>query len=100
MELLFVYGTLKDPLIQRSVIGRKPSQSEDVLEGYKKSTITLGGNTYPIVSKHPGSFNHVEGIVMEVSEEELALIDKYETDAFKRAKATVQSGKEVWVYQR
>jgi hypothetical protein len=41
-EFLFVYGTLRNPVIQRWVLGREVGGTADVLEGYTRSTIILG----------------------------------------------------------
>ena len=98
MENLFVYGLLKQPEIQKKVIGRVIEGLEDSLKGYKKSQINLDGEIFQILinSKNPCDF--VFGEVLEVSEEELKKIDKYETDAYKRRKVVLSSGKESWVY--
>ena len=73
MERLFVYGTLKEPAISKSVFGRDVHGFADVLEGYVISHIEIEGETYPIISKKADS--SVEGLVISVIVEELALID-------------------------
>lgn len=95
-ELLFVYGTLKNPAIQKAVFGRTDKGDSDLLEGYKKSGFKVGSLTFPVIVTDPSSF--VFGMVISVTTEELALIDRYETDAYKRIKVILKSGKSAWVY--
>jgi gamma-glutamylcyclotransferase (GGCT)/AIG2-like uncharacterized protein YtfP len=97
VELLFVYGTLKEPEVQSRVIGRIIKGIPDTLNGYTKSTITINNNTYPIISQGEGN---VEGLILEVTTEELKKLDEYETSAYKRKKVTLKSGKEAWAYQK
>lgn len=98
MESLFVYGLLKKPEIQKKVIGRIAEFSEDSIKGHKISQINIEGEIFPILinSKNPRDFAF--GFVLEVSEEELKKIDKFETDVYKRKKVILNSGKEAWVY--
>lgn len=42
--------------------------------------------------------NIIEGIVLEISAEELLVADEYETNDYKRVKEKLGSGKEAWVY--
>lgn len=95
-EQLFIYGTLTEPVIQKAVTGREISGEPDKLSGYKKIERNMGDGIYPIIIKDAGSV--VEGMVVAVSEEELNLIDRYETEAYRRVRVTLESGKETWVY--
>lgn len=98
MQNLFVYGLLKKPEIQKEVIGRIIKGLDDSIKGYKKSTIEINGEIFPILIKSNSPRDFIFGKVLEVSEEELKKIDEYETDAYKRKKVILLSGKEVWVY--
>ncbi len=97
-ELLFIYGTLKNPKVQKEVVGRVNKALPDILEGYKKSQVKIHGKTYPIVV--PDSASSIGGLVLSVIPEELKIIDKYETDAYRRKRVILKSGKSAWVYQR
>lgn len=94
---LFVYGTLTEPETQKKVLGKTVKGEPDVLEGYKKSTIVIFGNSYPDIVKVPSSF--VDGLVIPVTLDELELIDNYETNWYTRKKIVLKSGKQVWVYK-
>jgi gamma-glutamylcyclotransferase (GGCT)/AIG2-like uncharacterized protein YtfP len=95
-ELLFTYGTLRDPKIQTEVIGRLVNGTRDVLLGYTTSTIKLRGIIYPILV--PEKNGVIEGEVLRVTTEELPKIDDYETDAYRRVKVKLKSGTAAWVY--
>lgn len=96
-ERLFVYGTLLDPAIQKRVFGRITSGQPDKLAGYQKDRVRLGGNVYPIIQPKAGGI--VEGAVLSVTLAELALIDRYEGDAYQRQKVRLVSGRPAWVYR-
>jgi len=95
MQNLFVYGTIKDPEVQKKVIGRIAESKEDVLEGYTKSQIVLKDIAYSILEKGEGE---IGGLVLQVSEEELNKFDIFETKAYRRIKEILRSGAEAWVY--
>lgn len=96
-ELLFVYGTLQFREVQQLVFGRVIIQTApDLLEGFTRSTIALGTQTYFILVPKEGS--SVKGRVLEITLEDLARADEYETDAYRRFRVTLLSGKETWVY--
>jgi gamma-glutamylcyclotransferase (GGCT)/AIG2-like uncharacterized protein YtfP len=94
-ELLFIYGTLKNPGVQKEVFGRTDPGSPDTLKGYVKSNIKIEGETYPIIVSGDGN---IEGIIISVTPEELKFIDEYETSAYQREKIILKSGKSVWFY--
>lgn len=95
-EYLFAYGTLSSPTIQMEVLGRTTELFPDSLNGYRKSEIIIEDKHYPLIV--PDSTHQVEGFLFEVTKDELKLIDAYETDAYKRQKVNLKSGKSAWVY--
>lgn len=94
---LFVYGTLIDSETQQKVLSKTIQGVPDVLEGYTKSTIVIFGNSYPDIVKAP--LDSVKGLVITVTSREMELIDKYETDWYKRIEVVLKSRKQVWVYK-
>lgn len=96
MNNLFVYGTLKNAVVQKREIGRIITGEKDILKGYKKTTVNIGDNVYPIIVHDKES--EVEGIVLSISDEELNKLDDYETSAYRRIKVKLKSGKKAWVY--
>jgi len=106
-EFLFSYGTLQKEKIQVELFGRLLHGREDVLEGYKISSIEIedeaflskGEDTYQrTLIPSNNKTDKIEGTVFEISEEELLLADKYEPDNYKRIKVMLRSGKQAWIY--
>lgn len=96
MEKLFVYGTLREPEVQKKVFGRVIALHDDILEGYEKQTVEINGNIYPIAV--PNSQQSIEGKLLEATPDEIILMDEYETEAYQRKKVQLKSGEASWVY--
>lgn len=98
MARLFVYGTLRDPEVQLSVVGRTVQGEPDVLAGYRVSSLGLGGREY--LAAVPSPEGSIAGLALSVSAAELARIDRYETAAYARTRVRLESGRAAWVYVR
>ncbi len=99
-EKIFVYGTLQQPEVQIKVIGRVVKSTPDILLGFRKSTIEINSNIYPIIEEDSNSDEEINGLVLDIEEEDLKNLDEYETNAYRREKVTLKSGLLVWVYQK
>lgn|SRR5690242_13140424 len=105
-ERLFSYGTLQQESVQLANFHRRLKGRPDVLTGWRLSTVEIRDPTVLAQSGlavHkilvPGSpSNEVDGVVFEISPEELEAADGYETEAYKRVKVKLKSGVEAWVY--
>ena len=98
MEKIFTYGTLQDAEVQQRIIGRNLDIGmPDTLRGYKIAILKGIHESYNIIQPQPGV--SVEGVVYEVTAEELARIDDYEGDAYMRVSATSANNNRVWVYR-
>lgn len=109
MPLLFSYGTLQQPDVQRATFGRVLRGVKDELPAYEPSFVKIedshtagsAGRTHHanvIFTGRPGS--RVEGTVFEVSDAELAAADEYERPArYGRVRVILASGREAWVYR-
>lgn len=95
-ERLFVYGSLQDPAVQKRIIGRTIEGTPDSLAGYTRKWIQFPEGEFPMIFPEAGSV--VEGHVLDVTPEEIPLLDRYETTAYRRIRVTLQSGLETWVY--
>jgi gamma-glutamylcyclotransferase (GGCT)/AIG2-like uncharacterized protein YtfP len=106
-EYLFSYGTLQKENVQIKLFGRILQGSVDTLKGYRVAEIEItdelflskGEEKYQrtlIISKDKN--DSIKGTVLEITEEELLLADKYEPDNYKRVKIVLESGKEAWIY--
>lgn len=106
-ENLFSYGTLQKSEVQLKLFGRLLTGAKDKLKGYKLASIEIKDATF--LAKGEDKFqltlvpskndaDVIEGIVFEISEEELLLADKYKPDGYKRIRIALESGKEAWIY--
>ena len=82
---------------------------QDALVGFELSLVriddpafvaTSGKSHHAIVTFTGRNDSRVDGMVLEVSEGELAQADEYEPAGYARTLATLASGKEAWVYAR
>jgi gamma-glutamylcyclotransferase (GGCT)/AIG2-like uncharacterized protein YtfP len=106
-ENLFSYGTLQKEKVQIELFGRILQGSADMLRGYKTTIIEIRDESF--LSKGEEKFQQtliatadkndiIKGTVLEITEKELLLADKYEPDNYKRIKIILESGKEAWIY--
>lgn len=107
MPLLFSYGTLQDEAVQRSTFGRAFVASRDALPGYELATwvvqnpdfVALSGKAeHAIVRPSKSADARVEGTLLELTDEELALSDSYEPEPYERIRVSLASGRHAWVY--
>ncbi|MFG1997475.1 gamma-glutamylcyclotransferase family protein [Actinoplanes sp. NPDC048988] len=107
MPLLFSYGTLRDPAVQRSTFGRELNGRGARVTGFRLESVEI---TDPHVLKVSGETHHpilvatgdpadgVDGAVFEVTEAELQRSDDYEVDDYQRVAAPLATGESAWVY--
>ena len=107
MPLLFSYGTLQDPAVQRANYGHELACRADRLPGYTTvllaitdpGVVAVSGQTHhPIVVASDDDTDGVAGTVFEISNDELAATDAYEVDDYHRIVVTLASGVRAWVY--
>lgn len=98
LELLFVYGTLMKPDVQKQEIGRVTESLPDILKGYRKSKVKIDNNEYPIITPSTNLNDFIKGCILLVTPAELELLDEYETKAYERKKVILSSGREAWTY--
>jgi len=106
-ELLFSYGTLRQPEVQRSIFGRELDGRTDAIIGYELDFVTItdpevvavsGSDRHPILRPSQAPDAHVDGTVFAISTAELAAADDYEVDAYRRISVPLRSGAQAWVY--
>lgn len=107
MPLLFSYGTLRDPAVQRANFGRELNGREDRLPGYEvrmvaiadADVVALSGQAHhPIVVETGSEADTVAGTVFELTDAELDAADGYEVDDYRRVLVSLASGVRAWVY--
>ena len=106
-ELLFSYGTLQLPEVQRSTFGRELGGRPDAIVGYDLDYVTIadphvvavsGSDRHPILRRSDAQGAAVPGTVFAISAAELAAADEYEVDAYRRISVPLRSGARAWVY--
>jgi gamma-glutamylcyclotransferase (GGCT)/AIG2-like uncharacterized protein YtfP len=107
---MFSYGTLQKRDIQIAHFGRELTGHTDALPGYVRRTepITdpavaalIRESHYANAEPSSNPEDAVSGIVFEITEDELAIADKYETAAkYRRISVRLRSGDQAWIYVR
>lgn len=89
---VFVYGTLRQPLVRRLVTGRWIDTREAVLPGFAQRGLDL--------EPRPGARTAGEAFTVEAPV--LARLDRYERLGirYERMRVTLASGEAAWVYRR
>jgi gamma-glutamylcyclotransferase (GGCT)/AIG2-like uncharacterized protein YtfP len=107
MPLLFSYGTLRDPAVQRANFGRELTGRDDSVVGFQLGRVEitdphvleLSGERYHPILIATGDAQHtVPGAVFELTDDELERADEYEVDDYRRVEAPLASGGVAWVY--
>lgn len=105
-HLLFTYNTPKLNVEHLDYNHHEP-KIKDTLSGYKLNGLALknpslkeksDANQDLIAIKSHDKGDRIEGIVLEISGEELMKTDTYNISDYKRVLETADSGTEVWVY--
>lgn len=89
---LFVFGTLRSPLVRWVIMGRAGDQEPAILVGYRKEALDIA----------PDPEAEVPGYVLMVSPLELSRLDRYERLGirYNRIKMALGDGSNAWVYRR
>ena len=106
-ELLFSYGTLRQPEVQRTTFGRELDGRPEAIVGYDLDFVTItdphviatsGSDCHPILRPSDRAGAAIEGMVFAISEADLAAADEYEVDDYRRVAVPLRSGEQAWVY--
>ena len=106
MPWLFSYGTLQQEAVQVSTFGRRLRGEADELVGFELGVCRVDDPAFVAASGkadhaivRPGRpDSRVRGMVLELTDAELAQADAYEPKGYARVAAKTTSGKQVWVY--
>jgi hypothetical protein len=107
MPLLFSYGTLQKEQVQIETFGRLLKGEKDSLMGYELKMVEITDpevlrkseqKFHPIIEFFGNKNNEVEGMLFEVTDEEIANADDYEVDDYKRIETSFKSGKVGFIY--
>ncbi|MBS1174873.1 MAG: AIG2-like family protein [Burkholderiaceae bacterium] len=107
MEKLFSYGTLQQPDVQMATFGRVLEGTADALVGYVLTEVEItdeqvvrlsGKRFHPMLKYTRHSDDTVEGMVFQITAQELAQADVYEVSLYARKLAQLRSGGHAWIY--
>lgn len=107
MPLLFSYGTLRDPAVQKATFGRELTGHDDRILGYRLGLLEItdprvlevsGMRHHPVLLPTGDLTDSVDGTALELTDEELARADGYEVADYRRVEAPLASGDHAWVY--
>jgi gamma-glutamylcyclotransferase (GGCT)/AIG2-like uncharacterized protein YtfP len=102
MEQLFAYGTLKNKDVQEKIFGRVLKGQPETLKGYTIKEIQIeeeyGLEPYPIIVQTKNQENTIDGILYELSMEDIQKADIYEGKYYQRIQVQLQSNQLAWVY--
>ena len=89
---VFVFGTLRIPLVRWIVTGDRLEPKPAVLPGYRKESLSIV----------PDVDSNVEGLVFKVTPEQLRRLDRYERLGlrYERILLALKNGRCAWVYRR
>ncbi|MDO7138899.1 gamma-glutamylcyclotransferase family protein [Algibacter lectus] len=104
---LFSYGTLQLEKVQIETYNRKLIGFKDTLENYTieqlkitdKDVLAISQKQFhPIATPSKYKKNCIEGVIFEITEQELIQTDNYKVSDYKRIIETFKSGKKAWIY--
>ena len=107
VHLLFTYGTLRLPHVQREVFGRELPSEPDAVIGHHLGEVEItdpevvrisGSAVHPMLVPSSDPASAVEGHVLSLDDAELRAADDYEVDAYVRVQVPLRSGRTAWVY--
>ena len=102
MEPLFSYGTLRSKQIQMQIFNKILTGTPDQLLGHKLKSLQIeeefGMADYVVVVPSETPSDIIHGVVFNISSTDLAKIDLFESNAYKRVQVTLNSGIVAWIY--
>ncbi|WP_229073441.1 gamma-glutamylcyclotransferase family protein [Actinoplanes sp. DH11] len=107
MPLLFSYGTLRDPGVQKATFGRELTGRQDRVLGFRLSLVEItdprvvevsGLRNHPILISTGDLADGVDGLVLEVTEDDLAQSDAFAVPDYERVETHLASGDAAWAY--
>lgn len=107
MQKLFSYGTLQLESVQMATFSRLLNGEKDSLKGYVLKDLQItdsyvvkvsGQAVHQILVPTQNDFDIVEGMVFDLTADEILKADQYEVKDYVRTKIQLTSDSEAWVY--
>jgi hypothetical protein len=105
-EWVFSYGTLRLPGVQQATYGRSLDGHPDQLPRYRLASLLITNPEVVAVSgraEHPVAVvgepeDHLDGLRLALTADELAATDSYEAADYVRVSVVLASGTAAWLY--
>ena len=106
-QLLFSYGTLRLDDVQLATFGRRMPMRPATLTGYVLDTVAIldphvvavsGSAEHPFARATGDPGDVVDGVVLELTDDDLVAADEYEVDDYTRVSVRLASGESAWLY--
>ena len=102
MTKLFSYGTLRSKQIQMQLFNKVLNGTKDQLLGHKLKSLQIeeefGMADYVVAVPTEDDSDPIHGVAFNISASDLAKVDIFESNAYKRVQVTLKSGTAAWVY--
>ena len=102
MTKLFSYGTLRSKQIQMQLFNKVLNGTKDQLLGHKLKSLQIeeefGMADYVVAVPTEDASDPIHGVAFNISASDLAKVDIFESNAYKRVQVTLKSGTAAWVY--
>ena len=95
---VFAYGTLLDAKVRKDVIGYETTAYPATLKGYSLDRVVIDQVSYPALVVDNTTNNRVQGEIFEIEQNDLILLDRYETKSYQRILVSLESGLKAWTY--
>jgi hypothetical protein len=104
---LFSFGTLRDPGVQGALFGRTVAGADDAILGYRVGRVRIvdpeaiaasGTDVHPALLVTGDPADVVEGSLLDLTEVELAAVDRYESVSFRAIDVVTRSGTKAVAY--
>jgi hypothetical protein len=82
--------------VQHRVFGRLIGGLRDALEGFELGAVSIDGRDYPVLRL--GGSARIDGLVLRLTDDDLAKADAYETAVYARIEVTLVSRRRAFVY--
>nr|WP_205864740.1 gamma-glutamylcyclotransferase family protein [Planctomonas sp. JC2975] len=105
--MLFSYGTLQLASVQEATFGKRMPMRAASLPGYVLDTVAItdphvlavsGSSEHPFARATGNAHDLVDGVVLELTDDDLAAADEYEVDDYTRVAVTLSTGETAWLY--
>ena len=107
MPIVFSFGTLRQAHVQEALFGRRVTSEPARIVGYRVARVRItdpgsieasGSDVHPALVVDDEESASVEGELLDLTDSELAAVDRYEQVSFQPIKVRTERGREAVAY--